>query len=83
MSSHPELSPWVAGTFVYASRRGEGIGTALVERALARARELGVDRIYLYTVRARGLYEKLGFRHLWDEVYEDERVAVMATDLRQ
>ncbi|MDQ3876644.1 MAG: GNAT family N-acetyltransferase [Actinomycetota bacterium] len=81
MSSHPDLSPWLAGTFVDPSRRGEGIGAALVEHALARARELGVGRIYLYTERARGLYEKLRFRHLWDEVHEGEAVAVMAADL--
>ena len=80
MSSHRDLSPWVAGTFVHSSRRGEGIGTALVEHALARARELDVDRIYLYTERARALYERLGFRHLWDEVYEGEPVAVIAAD---
>ncbi len=83
MTSHPELSPWVAGTFVHPSRRREGIGAALVEHALARARELGVHRIYLYTERARGLYEKLGFRHLWDEVHEAEPVAVMAAYLGQ
>ena len=81
MSSQPDLSPWLAGTFVHPSRRGEGIGVALVEHAVARAREFGVARLYLYTERARGLYEKLGFRHLWDEVYEGEPVAVMELDL--
>ena len=31
--------------------------------------------------RARAFYEGLGWNHLWDEDFEDERVAVMALDL--
>jgi GNAT superfamily N-acetyltransferase len=81
MRSHRELSPWLAGTLVHRSRRGEGIGSALVEHAVERARGLGVPRLYLYTERARGLYERAGFHHLWDEVYEGNPVAVMAIDL--
>ena len=78
MTSHPELSPWLAGTLVHPARRGEGVGTALVEHAVSRAAELGVATLYLYSERARGLYERLGWRHLWDEVYEGEPVAVLS-----
>ena len=78
MTSHPELSPWLAGTLVHPARRGEGIGTALVEHAVSRAAKLGVSTLYLYSERARGLYERLGWRHLWDEVYESEPVAVLS-----
>jgi GNAT superfamily N-acetyltransferase len=81
MNTHRELSPWLAGTLVHPSHRGEGVGTELVRHAVARAAELGVGRLYLYTERARRLYEGLGWRHLWDEVYEGESVAVMAIDL--
>ena len=81
MDSHRELSPWLAGTYVHPSRRGEGIGAALVEHAVACAEQLGVGRLYLYSERARGLYERLGWTHLFDEVYEGEPVAVMAIDL--
>jgi GNAT superfamily N-acetyltransferase len=81
MDSHRDLSPWLAGTLVHPTRRGEGIGSALVEHAVHRARELRVARLYLYTERARGLYEKVGFRRVWDEVYEGEPVTVMAVDL--
>jgi GNAT superfamily N-acetyltransferase len=78
---HPELSPWLAGTLVHPSRRGEGIGAALVRHAVARAGELGVEKLYLYTERARGFYEWLGWRHLWDEDYQGEQVSVLAIDL--
>ena len=81
MLSHPELAPWLAGTFVHASRRGEGIGAELVRHATARARELGVRRLYLYSENARGFYERLGWKHLWDESYEGEDVSLFALDL--
>ena len=80
MSSHPELSPWLAGTLVPPSHRGKGVGTELVRHAVERAADLGVARLYLYTERARRLYEGLGWNHLWDEDFEDERVTVMALD---
>jgi GNAT superfamily N-acetyltransferase len=72
------LSPWLAGTLVHPGRRGEGIGTALVEHAVSRAAELGVTTLYLYSERARGLYERLGWSHLRDEFYEGEPVAVLS-----
>jgi GNAT superfamily N-acetyltransferase len=81
MTSHLELSPWLAGTLVRPSRRGEGVGTVLVRHAAARAAELGVVRLYLYTERARRFYERLGWTLLWYELYEGEPVAVMAIDL--
>lgn len=81
MSSHPELSPWLAGTLVHPARRGEGIGTALAQQAVSRATQLGVAALYLYTERARGFYERLGWRHLWDERYERQTVAVLAIKL--
>jgi predicted N-acetyltransferase YhbS len=81
MSTHRELSPWLAGTLVHPSRRGSGLGTELVRHAVERAAELGIRRLYLYTERARPFYEKLGWGRLWDEVYEGECVAVMAIEL--
>jgi GNAT superfamily N-acetyltransferase len=78
MDSHRELSPWLAGTLVHPSHRGKSVGTELVRHAVERAAELGVGRLYLYTERARPLYERLGWAHLCDETYEGERVAVMA-----
>jgi GNAT superfamily N-acetyltransferase len=81
MDSHPELSPWLAGTLVHPSHRGKGFGTELVRHAVERAAELGVVRLFLYTERARRLYENLGWAVLHDETYEGERVAVMALAL--
>jgi ribosomal protein S18 acetylase RimI-like enzyme len=54
--------------YVVPDRRGEGLGRALMERALAEARARGATFIELGTsatdTAARGLYESLGFTNL-------------------
>lgn len=54
-----------AGYFVITSRRGQGLGTALVEDSLTQARHLGFDALQFNLVfasnPARRLYERLGF----------------------
>ena len=40
-----------------------------------------MGKLYLYTKRARGFYERLGWWHLWDEDYQGEPVSVLAIDL--
>ncbi|MGH3432573.1 MAG: GNAT family N-acetyltransferase [Thermocrispum sp.] len=54
--------------------RGRGVGTALVEAVLARARGLGAARVVLCTLpgmtAAHGLYERLGFRRAGDLDWE-------------
>jgi len=56
---------WLEDLFVRDSTRGHGLGRALVERAMDRARERGCARIELDTeeenLAAVALYESLGF----------------------
>ena len=55
----------LAELYVVPDRRGQGIGRALMERAIDLARARGADTMELGTgeadVTARGLYESLGF----------------------
>lgn len=63
----PELSdatPWLASLYVAPGRRGEGIGRALVQRAVAEAARLGVRRLHLYTPHHEGYYLGLGWHLL-------------------
>jgi ribosomal protein S18 acetylase RimI-like enzyme len=58
---------YLAELYVVATRRGRGLGRALMEAALEHARDRGADHIDLSTseddVAARTLYESLGFHN--------------------
>jgi GNAT superfamily N-acetyltransferase len=73
-----DLWPWLSGLYVVPAWRGRGIGSALVARAEAQARSMGVVRLYLYTARARGLYEQLGWEPFGDDVQAGAAVTIMA-----
>jgi len=81
MSTHRELSPWVAGVFVAPAHRRKGIASALVRHAVQQAVLMGIARLYLYTESARKLYEKLGWRAIADDHYEGQPVTIMALDI--
>lgn len=54
-------SPWVASVFVAPAWRGRGVGTRLVERAVALAGELGVAELFLLTEDRAEFYRRLGW----------------------
>ena len=64
-SGEPEAEASIGELVVSQQAQGRGIGSALVEAAMARARELGCARISVSTgaanARARDLYRRLGF----------------------
>jgi len=64
----PELqehgSPWLASLYVKPEARGRGIGAALVQAALARAAEEGVEELFLFTPEHKDFYARLGWRPL-------------------
>ena len=78
MDTRQDLSPWLGSVYVLPVFRRRGIGTALVSYALTRAREFGVERLYLWTDSAASLYERLGWRQFCQELYQGRSVLVMA-----
>ncbi|MGI8687522.1 MAG: GNAT family N-acetyltransferase [Thermomicrobiales bacterium] len=81
MSTHRELSPWLASVYVIPTARGRGVASALVRRAVGQAAAMSIARLYLFTPDARGLYEKLGWRAFATEHFEGHPVTIMAIDL--
>jgi GNAT superfamily N-acetyltransferase len=81
MDERPELTPWLAGVYVVADRRGRGLATALVRRVEQEAAALGVERLYLYTPSAEGLYERLGWELFERCDHLGHQVALMSKDL--
>jgi GNAT superfamily N-acetyltransferase len=50
------LTPWLASVFVTPERRGQGVGSALVEAVTALAQTLNVPRLYLFTAGQEAFY---------------------------
>jgi ribosomal protein S18 acetylase RimI-like enzyme len=64
----PGRECYLAELYVRPALRGQGLGRALMDRAIALAKERGADGMDLNTsvtdTAARGLYESLGFTNL-------------------
>jgi GNAT superfamily N-acetyltransferase len=80
MSSHPELTPWLASVYVNEIHRGKGIGSTLVKRVMQHAQENGVKRLYLYTPDQEQMYGRLGWQLFSREPYNGTPVTIMAID---
>jgi GNAT superfamily N-acetyltransferase len=73
-----EKEHWLGGVFVSAEYRSKGIALRLVDRALERARSLGVKVLHLQTEKMDGgLYAKLGWNPLEQVYYKGQEVLVM------
>jgi GNAT superfamily N-acetyltransferase len=68
--SRQDLFPWMADLYVLPEYRSRGIGSALQDFILSRAKELGYRAIYLYTPLV-DYYEKKGWAYLGDEMDRD------------
>jgi GNAT superfamily N-acetyltransferase len=77
MSTHLDLSPWLAGVYVKPAARGRGVARGLVRHAMEEAGRMGIRRLYLYTRSARGLYERLGWQTIEEDDYEGRVVTIM------
>jgi GNAT superfamily N-acetyltransferase len=76
--SRQDLSPWMADLYVCPEFRGRGIGSALQDLAIRKAKEMGYGELYLYTPLA-GYYEKKGWEHLGDEMDRDGEIVRVYT----
>lgn len=66
METHKHFSPWIGSVVVHPSRRREGIGSALVQKAKAICKEQGHKTLFLFTPNKQAWYRKLG----WEVVEE-------------
>lgn len=71
--SRQDLFPWMADLFVLPEYRSGGIGSALQDFILAKAKEIGYETIYLYTPLV-GYYEKKGWEYMGDEMERDGEI---------
>lgn len=81
MKTRPEIRPWLADVVVDPAWRRRGIGSKLVRRLVKRARQLGVDTLYLYTPDQDRLYARLGWKTIERLEYRNEEVVLMKIKL--
>jgi N-acetylglutamate synthase-like GNAT family acetyltransferase len=77
----PEPGPWLAAVFVKPEARNLQIGSELVTNVVDRARELGYQKIYLYTEHAEDWYRKKGWIKIRDIVFLGLHHTVMQLEL--
>jgi len=78
MDTHKHFTPWLASVYVNPSKRGQGIGSKLVEHVMCEAKKNGVKKLYLFTPDQAKFYEKLGWQLMFKETYHDHEVFVMS-----
>jgi N-acetylglutamate synthase-like GNAT family acetyltransferase len=77
----PEPGPWLAAVFVTPDARKLGVGSALVQQVVNRARELDYPKIYLYTEHQENWYASTGWVKIRDIIFLGLHHTVMHFDL--
>lgn len=67
LASRPDLKPWLSSLFVAPEHRRQGVGSALMRAAEARARRIGLECLYLFTRHQVALYRSLGWAVIGEE----------------
>lgn len=75
-------SPWLASLYVREDQRGRGLGSTLVRRCEDMARQLGIERLYLYTAGQEAFYRKIGWVDVATVPMRRACATVMATEPR-
>ena len=81
MTTHTHLPYWLGAVFVVEQFRHRGIGTKLISHATDKARDLGVETLYLHTPDKTGLYLRLDWEEIERTVYYDHEVVIMKKEL--
>ena len=61
LEKYPEYSPWISDVMIFDEYRNQGYGTKLINEALNILNSLDYKKVYLWTDKAPGFYEKIGF----------------------
>lgn len=78
MTDQDKLTPWLANVYVVPEMRRQGVGAALVQRAVQEARALHFHDIYLYTEDQAHFYAGMGWKAIDRRRYRGYLMTVMA-----
>lgn len=81
LAEYRHLKPWVAAFIVDPERRGAGWGSAMLAALERKAREFGIERLYLWTEDQRDFYLKRGYELLEHREYPEISIDIMSKTL--
>jgi len=81
MQTHPQLGPWLASVYVHKKHRRQGIASQLIQQCIESAREINVDKLYLFTPDKCSFYRKRGWKLIESTLYHGENVVIMEFNL--
>ena len=82
MPERQDLSPWLAGVYVHAEFRNQGIGSTLVNRVVEKAKALNFPILYLFTFDKMNLYAHLGWKVIEQLNYLGHEITIMNIETR-
>ena len=78
METRRDLSPWLASVYTAPEYRRRGVGSALVQRVMEEAADIGTRTLYLFTPDQQSFYRRLGWEQFEREHYHGSDVDIMA-----
>ncbi len=82
--TYPENTHWLGGVYVSKPHRGNGTARTLIESILSKAKQLGIQQLYLQTEDlSGGLYKKMGWQAVEEVKYCGVHVLIMQLDLSE
>jgi predicted N-acetyltransferase YhbS len=81
LPTHRQYLHWLGTVYVLPPYRSQGVGSQLVERAVAEAERLGVSELYLYTPDQEQMYASLGWTAIERTRHRNQEVVIMVREL--
>ena len=63
LKKYPELYPWISDLLIFEKYRKHGYGTYLINYSIKIYKELGYNKVYIWTDQVPNYYKKLGFKY--------------------
>lgn len=78
-----DLAPWLGSLVVHPDYRGQGLGEKLIDLIKQQAREMGYEKLYLFTLHPTipNWYAKLGWKSIAVDKFFNHPVTVMESKL--
>ena len=63
LKKYPDITPWLSDVFILKEYRNKGYGRILIQNALKILKDIGYNKVYVWTDQAPEFYQHLGFKY--------------------